>query len=176
MTPVRREWVDPYRDAIAAGVASYAQKHLTPPEDQHLVAAIGLRETWLGNMPGYTPRGSPDGVGDHGHGRGFFQIDDRGPFRHLIRPAPWPVQDQVEAACEVLADARHVLRRFLNAPRFLLAVVCSYNAGTPAVARLMAKGWDPNRATYQGDYGDDVMHAYAVLVAGGEWMDNHGGT
>lgn len=165
-TPARPEWVDALRPAIDAGVIAYAQRAQAPPEDPLLVAAIGLRETWLGHMPGYRPLGSPDGTGDHGHGRGYWQIDDRGPFKHLIRPAPWAPEVQVEAACEVLGDARRELRAHADSPKFLLAVVCAYNAGTARVGHLMVQGADPNRATFAGDYGDDVLRIYDALRTG----------
>ncbi len=165
MTEPRRDRVDPYRAAIEAGVAAYSRARLARPEDPLLVAAIGLRETWLGHMPGYAPPGSPDGTGDHGHGRGLFQIDDRGPFAHLIEPAPWPVERQAAACCAVLDDARRRLRAFAASPRYLLAVVCAYNAGPEHVAPLMARGWDPNRCTFGGDYGDDVLAVYAALTS-----------
>lgn len=167
MTPARRDWVAQYRAAIDAGAASFAAKTQSQPEDSLLVAAIGLRETWLGRMPGYVvPAGADpaDGTGDHGHGRGLFQIDDRGPYKHLIQPAPWPAEKQVEACCEVLADNRRALRQFVNSPRFLLAVVCGYNASIGEIVRLMTGGWDPNRATFGGDYGDDVLRVYAELT------------
>ncbi|HEX9052182.1 MAG TPA: hypothetical protein VF841_16760 [Anaeromyxobacter sp.] len=169
MTPARRDWVDPYRAAVTAGCAAYAARAKSPPEDPLLVAAIGLRETWLGNMPGYTPRGSPDGVGDHGHGRGLFQIDDRGPFAHLIKPAPWAVEDQAAACCAALDDARHELQPYVNSARYLLGVVCAYNAGPEHVRRYLTKGWDPNRCTFGGDYGDDVLAVYHTLLSQPGW-------
>lgn len=162
-TPIRRDWVAPCRAAIEKGALDFACASGLPPEDPLLVAAIGLRETWLGRVKDYTPYLSPDGTGDGGHGRGYFQIDDRGPFKHLIRPAPWPLDVQAAAACEVLADARHVLAPFAGSPKFLLAVVCAYNVGTIDVVKIMAVDGNPNRDTTGGEYGDDVLRVYAGI-------------
>lgn len=168
-TPIRPDWVAPYHDAIAVGVAQFAVQANLPSEDPVLVAAIGLRESYMGRA--LTPP-APDGVGDLGHGRGLFQIDDRGPFKHLIQPAPWPVNVQAAACCEVLADARRVLAPFAAAPNFLCAVLCAYNAGTIPVTRVMAAGGDPNHLTTGGDYGVDVLRVYAGLRnSDGGWID-----
>lgn len=164
-TPTRPDWVAPYRDAIDAGIRVFAAKVGLPPEDPLLVAAIGLRETWMGHSRDYVPAGSPDGTGDHGHGRGFFQIDDRGPFKYLIRPAPWPVDVQAAACCEVLADARRVLAPYERSDRYEAAVLCSYNAGTKVVAYLMSRDRDPNWPTTGHNYGTDVIRVRDGLRA-----------
>jgi hypothetical protein len=162
-TPVRADWVSPYAEAIRAGVDAFALDRKCPAEDWRLLAAVGLRETWLGRAPGYAPAGDPDGSGDGGHGRGFWQIDDRGPYKGLIHPAPWPVVAQVIAACQVVHDARVELARFKSAPQYEQGVLCAYNAGSPAVARRLAAGQDPDLATTGTDYGSDVLRVYAAL-------------
>lgn len=170
-TPIRRDWVAPYRSAIAAGVAAYALRSNTPAEDPLLIASIGLRESYM--CRALTPP-TPDGVGDLGHGRGMFQIDDRGPFKHLIPPpgVDWPVDVQAGAACEVIADARRVLQQFASRPNFLCAVLCAYNAGTIAVTQVMASGGNPNLITTGRDYGDDVLRVYAgIKDPTGGWQD-----
>jgi soluble lytic murein transglycosylase-like protein len=43
--------------------------------DKNLILAIMDRESLCGDA--LTPKGSPQGVGDGGHGRGLMQIDDR---------------------------------------------------------------------------------------------------
>ncbi len=169
-TPVRPDWVRPHEESIRCGVEAFALDRKCPAEDWRLLAAVGLRETHLGHAPGYAPEGDSEGVGDGGHGHGFFQIDDRGPYRHLIRPFPWPVVAQVIAACQVLHDARVELARFKDSPRFEQAVICAYNAGSPRVARLLEQNKNPDLATadgpdedHQGDYGSDVQRVYNEL-------------
>lgn len=135
-------------------------------EDHALVVAIGLRETWLGTCVGYLPKG-PNGRGDGGHGRGLFQIDDRGPWRHLIPPdgPDWTVLDQARAACTVLAGARAELADFrgaLDDRAWAEAVACRYNAALENVRAALTSGRDPNGVTTKGssgerDYGRDVL-------------------
>lgn len=55
--------VEPCLPEIAQGSAMYASANGTKPEEVALLCAIGLRETWMGTCPGYTPKG-PDGSGD----------------------------------------------------------------------------------------------------------------
>lgn len=138
--------------------------------DPALLAAVMLRETWAGWAPGYEPPGDHNGKGDHGHGRGLFQIDDRGPFKHLI-PAPgvdWPVETQAYAACEVLEDAELKLRaHFPSLPAAALeeAMLCAYNAGVDRVGRQIQQGLDPNLVTTGRDYGRNVLARRAALRA-----------
>lgn len=138
----------------------------TPEEDPALVVAIGLRETWLGTCPGYEPKG-PSGRGDGGHGRGLFQIDDRGPFKHLIAEdgEEWSAYVQAQAACTVLATAREELRGFEAFPDFEVAVVCRYNAALANVLAALQVRRDPNLVTTGKDYGRDVLQLRAQLRA-----------
>lgn len=131
----------------------------SPVEDTALVVAIGLRETWLGTCPGYVPLFSHNGRGDGGHGRGLFQIDDRGPFKHLIPPdgEDWPPFVQAQAACVVLAAARDELAEFRGTSVFEVAVACRYNAALANVQRAVRIGVDPNLVTTGKDYGRDVL-------------------
>jgi hypothetical protein len=132
-----------------------------PVEDTALVLAIGMRETWLGTCVGYEPKGR-NGRGDGGHGRGLFQIDDRGPFKHLVPPdgEDWPVFVQAQAACQVLSTARRELQEFQStlAPTLWeTAVVCRYNSALSAVQWALRNGEDPNIVTTGKDYGRDVL-------------------
>lgn len=133
----------------------------TPHEDTALVVAIGLRETWLGTCVGYAPKG-PGGRGDGGHGRGLFQIDDRGPWRHLIPPdgVEWTPFQQAQAACTVLAGARAELADFrgaLSVWAWDQAVAARYNAALENVRWALRNGLDPDRVTTGKDYGRDVL-------------------
>jgi hypothetical protein len=142
-------------------------------EDTVLIVAIGLRESNLGRA--LVPRG-PSGRGDGGHGRGLFQIDDRGPWKHLI-PADgveWSVFEQATAACRVIAGAREELSAFQGSmgPRaWDIVVACRYNADLGNIKWALTNGRDPNCVTTPGpfapvdpatgkrlgDYGADVI-------------------
>lgn len=143
-----------YADDVALACAAVGD----PAIDTPLVLAIGLRETWLGTCEGYEPKGLM-GRGDGGHGRGLFQIDDRGPWRHLIPEdgQPWPAFVQALAACRVLAQARADLAEFQSSPAYELAVICNYNASLENVRWALRNGRDPNAVTTGKDYGRDVQ-------------------
>jgi hypothetical protein len=138
--------------------------------DVPLLAGVTLRETWSGWAPGYTPLGDYNGKGDGGHGRGLWQIDDRGPFRHLI-PQPgtdWLPFDQALAAITVLIAAREELahhRGRITPALFELACVCRYNAALANVDRALCIGVDPNLVTTGKNYGRDVLARRARLLA-----------
>lgn len=107
---------------------------------------------------------------ERGWGRFLVQIDWVGPYGHLARecPAPEPFL-QFRWGCWVLRDARkellgHLGQAFARDPLFEVAAICSYNAGSAAVARAIKAGRHPDLATTDGadedkdgDYGSDVM-------------------
>jgi hypothetical protein len=141
-------------------------------EDTALLAALCLRETLAGWAAGYKPKGDANGRGDGGHGRGLFQIDDRGPYKDLV-PAPgvdWSPFQQAQAACIVLADAREQLAEFRALPVFEVATICRYNASLARVVAALRVGVHPDTVTTKGpsgrpDYGSDVLARRALLRA-----------
>ncbi len=137
---------------------SAEQRHGLPGA---LLIAIASRET-----------GCRDVVGDFGHGRGVFQIDDR--FHHdwLVlqgagepRETP-PVAAAAELAGTLLADARDVARRHgLASEAAVKFAACAYNAGVGGALEGLRRG-DPDLATTGRDYGSDVvrrMHVFRAL-------------
>jgi hypothetical protein len=140
----------------------FALAALAEGEDTAVLCAICLRETWAGWAPGYVlPYAEAPhwlGRGDGGHGFGLFQIDDRGPYKHLPVEAPEASPElQARWACWVLRDARRELAEFKGRVLFERAVLCAYNAGSPAVARAMHIGVNPDMVTIGADYGSDVQ-------------------
>jgi hypothetical protein len=149
-------------------LSDFAEAALLEGEDCALLCAIALRETHAGWAPGYkVPEGNPRhlGYGDHGHGMGLFQIDDRGPYSYLPRECPEATPFlQARWACAVLADAREELKAYRGQPVFDVSVICAYNAGSPAVRRCLKAGKHPDHATADGpdadkagDYGSSVL-------------------
>lgn len=147
-------------------LSDFAEAALMEGEDTALLCAVCIRETWAGWAPGYVPAGSPTGRGDHGHGFGLFQIDDRGPYAYLPKEAPSATAHlQARWACWVLRDMRNELSRFKRHPLYERAVVCAYNAGSPRVGRALEIGVDPDLCTTGGDYGTDVIATRQMLRA-----------
>ncbi len=133
-----------------------------PPEDTALIVAIGLRETILGTAPDYVhadPERPYMGTGDGGHGRGLFQLDDRGPFKHLV-PAlgeDWTPFIQACCAIAVIEDARRSLADLVDDELYERAVVAAYNCGAGAARLALRAGKDPDFWTTGRDYGRDVL-------------------
>ncbi|MCW2963495.1 MAG: hypothetical protein JWO17_747 [Actinomycetia bacterium] len=129
-----------------------------------LMLAIASRET-----------GCRDIVGDFGHGRGVFQIDDR--FHHEwlaahAAAAPGalpPLKAAAELAATLLAGGLDVARtRALKDEAAVKFAACAYNAGTGGALDGLRRG-DPDLATTGRDYGSDVvrrMRAFRALERG----------
>jgi hypothetical protein len=134
--------------------------HDGPPDGigPALMLAMGSRETDLRNI-----------VGDHGHGRGWLQIDDRfhpgflsshrgcdsGSFTAKFASALQLLRDNMQFAREHGVPKAQVLR----------FAVAAYNAGAGgALAGFKAGNVDRNTAAPSHDYSADVL-ARAQVVA-----------
>jgi hypothetical protein len=104
-----------------------------------------------------------DVVGDGGHGRGVFQIDDRFHGEWLARHGAGArgtipsVAPAARYAASVLASNRTFARRHgIPARDRLKFVLSAYNAGSTGALRGYRRG-DSDLETTRGDYGADVM-------------------
>jgi hypothetical protein len=134
------------------------KRHGLPPE---LMLAVASRETGCRNI-----------VGDSGHGRGVFQIDDR--FHHdwLAQHGAAgagkvpPLAAATELAATMLAGALDVARRHqLGGESAVKFAACAYNAGVGGALNGLRRG-DPDLATTGHNYGSDVvrrMHGFREL-------------
>ena len=123
--------------------------------------AVASRETRCRNI-----------VGDYGHGRGVFQIDDR--FHHdwLERHGAAdagkvpPLAAAAELAARLLAGGLDVGRKHgLRGEKAVKFAACAYNAGVGGALNGLRKG-DPDLATTGHNYGSDVirrMHGFRAL-------------
>lgn len=140
-------WVEPLRAAErAAGLR------------RGTLFAVASRET-----------GFQDIVGDGGHGRGLFQIDDRSHGAFLRQNAGAggrpPVPVAADYAARLIAgnlqDGKRRGVRDADLERFALA---AYNAGPAEAAKAYAAG-DPDRATTGKNYGRDVLARRELFAA-----------
>jgi hypothetical protein len=128
-----------------------------------VLLAIASRET-----------GCEDVIGDGGHGRGVFQIDDRFHYDWLVthgaaepgRTPPLRAAARLAAllVAQGLGIARNHGLKGDDAVRFAAA---SYNAGVGGALVGLRRG-DPDLETTGGDYGADVisrMHSFRALQA-----------
>jgi hypothetical protein len=126
-----------------------------------LLLAVASRET-----------GCRDVVGDGGHGRGVFQIDDR--FHHEWLAAHGagetgktpPVADAAEYAASMLAGSLAVARKHaLTGEPMVKFSASAYNAGLGGALEGLRRG-DSDLETTGRDYGRDVvarMRAFRAL-------------
>ena len=125
-----------------------------------LLLAVASRETDMEDI-----------VGDKGHGRGLFQIDDRFHADWLaVHGAPGPgmtprLQDAADFAASMLASNFAFAREHGVPPADRLRFACSaYNAG-PGGALDGQRSGDCDRKTTGGDYGRDVLDRLGAIQA-----------
>jgi peptidoglycan hydrolase-like protein with peptidoglycan-binding domain len=128
-----------------------------------LLLAIASRETDMSDV-----------VGDAGHGRGLFQIDDRswpewlgahGAARAGTKP---PVNDAARLAAAIVSDNLAFGRRNGVAdPDLLKFALSAYNAGPGGAIKGYREG-DSDLHTTGNDYGADVLGRLELVDGGGQ--------
>ena len=145
----KAQFHDPQRQWLIAKLIAGAEKHELPPA---LVLAVASRETNIHNREG-----------DHGHGNGPMQLDDRS---HRI-PEGWE-QDPTEIIDQCCLLLRNYIdwaeRTFRASDVSAIQIgVAAYNCGPAGAARgLTHKNVD--YYTAQGNYSADVLAREAVFV------------
>lgn len=126
-----------------------------------LLLALASRETDM-----------EDVVGDKGHGRGLFQIDDRFHADWLAAhgapgPATTPrVEDAADFAASMLASSLAFARQNeVPAPDRLRFACSAYNAGAGGALEGQQSG-DCDRKTTGADYGRDVLERLGAIKPG----------
>jgi hypothetical protein len=106
--------------------------------------------------------------GDGGHGRHFWQIDDRS-YPEFVNSTPQSdVVAYAKKAVECLEEKRKYLEskgwteNVLGDEDFLRAIVASYNCGQGNVNKALKAGADVDRYTFGGDYSKSVMEFAGV--------------
>jgi peptidoglycan hydrolase-like protein with peptidoglycan-binding domain len=135
-----------------------------------LLIAIASRETDMNDI-----------VGDNGHGRGLFQIDDRAHTDWLSQHGAGgkgkkpSVADAAEFAAALLASNRSFGQKNGIGRKDLLKFACSaYNAGAGG-ALAGQQGGDSDARTTGRDYGRDVLERLAVIKGGNGGTSQPGG-
>jgi hypothetical protein len=114
--------------------------------DPHVLAGIASRETDFGRS-----KLLKDGKGDHGHGHGLTQIDDRS-HKKWIEKSDWKdAKTNLEKGAEIL---KQNLKSFKNDEK---KAVAAYNCGAGNVRKSVRQGKDPDARTAHGSYGADVL-------------------
>lgn len=102
-------------------------------------------------------------VGDSGHGRHFWQIDDRS-YPDFVNDTPQSdIIAYAKKAIEVLEEKRRFLDKKgwtqskLGDELYLRAILASYNCGQGNVHKALKAGKDVDHHTYNGDYSAVVI-------------------
>jgi peptidoglycan hydrolase-like protein with peptidoglycan-binding domain len=152
-----------------APIMSKAEKRHDLPAG--LLLAVASRETDMEDI-----------VGDKGHGRGLFQIDDRFHAEWLAAhgapgPATTPrVGDAVEFAASMLeSNLAFAMQNGVPAADQVRFACSAYNAG-PGGALTGQRSGDCDRKTTGGDYGRDVLERLGAIQTrnGGRSMQTSG--
>jgi hypothetical protein len=132
-----------YAPEIASAAAKYGL-------DPTLLAAVAAQET---GGPG--ANGGRNEIGDGGHGRGLFQIDDR--WHDFAKtPAAMNPAQNADYAAGMLSG---LLKRYSGNVREALS---AYNAGSPK-AKGTSTAWGDGQTL---DYADSVLRHYQQLGGG----------
>ncbi len=121
-----------------------------------VILGIGSRESGWGLL--LRPRG-PEGKGDHGHGRGLMQIDDRW-HPEFISSGKWKdARENILYAAGILSNyAHHLQARFhLESAGLLRATLAAYNCGLGRVGTAIKDGLDIDYFTTSRDYSKDIL-------------------
>ena len=137
---------------FAPEIASAAQRYGLDPQ---LLAAVAAQET---GGPG--ANGGNNEVGDGGHGRGLFQIDDRWHDFAKSTAAMDPAQN-ADYAAGMLSG---LLKRYGGNVKEALS---AYNSGSPN-AKGTSTTWGDGQTL---DYADSVLRHYQQLGGNGDGTD-----
>jgi hypothetical protein len=138
-----------------------------------LVFGIGSRESGWGTARAYVDvDGVPDddigdGVGDHGHGRGLMQIDDRW-HPDFIASGKWrDSRENIRYAIRAVLKPNWVMINRWWGERDesfrIFALLSSYNCGLGNVRKAVRAGQSPEHFTTGRNYATDVLaraHAF----------------
>ncbi|MBZ5499720.1 MAG: hypothetical protein LAP85_25245 [Acidobacteriia bacterium] len=149
-----------YRAILVEGAELYQHR-------EGIMGGILMRETLGGKSKLLkdvfgTPDNPADDVGNNGHGRGLFQIDDRS-FPEFCTGEKWkdPRLNGLFAA-EVLAKKRQAIqilarRKSLRVPDLERASIAGYNCGEGKVLQALAQKMDVDTYTAHANYSADVL-------------------
>jgi hypothetical protein len=133
---------------------------------EEVLAGIMMRETLGGGSP-FLDQPGPAGRGDHGHGHGLMQIDDRS-FPEFCGGEDWkdPAKN-IDFGAKVLQGKRNYLfnetfKISLKDYNLERASIAAYNAGEGRVLKSLLQGEDVDTHTAHGNYSAEVLRFASV--------------
>jgi membrane-bound lytic murein transglycosylase MltF len=138
---------------LAPIIKPLAEKYDWRPE---IIAAIISRESRFGLIL------DPDMTGDHGHGHGLTQLDDRS-FGGWLANHDW--QDpftNIEMGVKILTDKYNYLNEHggfdnMNQEEAEQVTIAAYNCGEGNMMRVIRNGEDIDNRTANKNYSSDVL-------------------
>jgi soluble lytic murein transglycosylase-like protein len=124
--------------------------------DWTLIAGIMWRESNFGLAL------DENQTGDHGHGRGLMQVDDR--WHSWVNES----EDWKDPEANIRYAVTNVLAPAIGMFNDVKTGLAAYNAGPGAVRKALKRGADPDSVTTGKDYGADVLDRAAAVQ---EWAD-----
>lgn len=145
-------------------VRKVSKQYDIPPA---VIAGIGSRESHWGLA--LTPP-TPAGTGDHGHGRGLMQVDDRW-HKDFIASGKWSdPHENIIYGGAVLKTCMDYMRKRGNLSNKMILIrggVAGYNCGPRRVLEAYQAGQDLDYYTTGRDYSRDVLNRSG-------WFQLHG--
>lgn len=177
LTPDRSSLAHEWNSVSAAAkltIRRVAADKITPHLSLALIMAFASRETGMRNI-----------VGDHGHGRGMWQQDDRWEFAFLratrgcrsgssipIYPNAFATGrvPTISAGCRrmcviVEGHISSAIRAGIPRGHRLHFAASAYNAGFNGALMGWREHRDPDWNTANGNYGEDVIRRFTILKA-----------
>ena len=138
------DYIEPYWPMIVVVARRYGF-------DPYIIAAIGDRETMWGTSSYCRPKGAAC-LGDHGHGHGLFQIDDRW-HPEFCAGEDWkdPEKNADYAIGKVLKPAVEELG-------YVTQGISAFNCGVGNVKKALKLQKKIDFYTTGKDYSEDVLH------------------
>lgn len=107
-------------------------------------------------------------IGDRGHGRGFWQIDDRS-FADFCKSGDWkdPLKCCIKAISVLQGNRKYFAAHFpaLTGNDLDRAIIASYNCGAGNVSKAINSKHDVDYFTFNQDYSKEVKRFMTIYEA-----------
>jgi hypothetical protein len=104
-------------------------------------------------------------IGDQGHGRGFWQIDDRA-FPDFCKSGDWkdPLKCCVKAISVLEGNRKYFTAHYpeLTGTDLQRAIIASYNCGCGNVSKALSTKHDVDYFTFNQDYSKEVLRFMGI--------------
>jgi hypothetical protein len=159
MSKVTEQELELLRTKYKESILAVADRYEWEPE---IIAAIMSRESRCGLAL------DRNGLGDHGHGHGEMQVDDRNHGAYLAKGTWRDIDSLLDYAIGQVLEGNYQYLS-IRVPEDILdaAAIASYNCGPGNVMKAYRSGQGVDARTTEGDYSADVFARAEEIVAAG---------